>query len=106
MSIDARVQTVIHNEDGSGELKLIDRPARRQGDTPGIAGQKRLSYDSAPYEVTALNGLDIWGNDSRIMLGDKEIAVREGYTRIRFLDSETFKAARYEYNLKNKVDAR
>lgn len=97
MSIDARVKTVIHNEDGSGRLELIGRPAR-PGEMPGIAGQCALSYDAAPHEVTALNGLDIWGGGSGIMLGETEIAKRQGYTRIVFCDDEKFKEAVREYH--------
>ncbi len=96
MSIDARVETVLHNEDGSGELVLVDRPAR-PGGYPGTAGQPRLTFTSAPHEVTALNGLDVWGGSSSLMLGDIEIARREGYTRIVFHDDETFRAALTRY---------
>jgi len=32
MSIDARVQTVYCNEDGSGRLRLIDRPPKHKGE--------------------------------------------------------------------------
>ncbi len=92
MSIDARVQTVIHNEDGSGKLVLIDRPGRN-GKPEGIAGQNSLAFKSAPQEVTALNGRDIWGGDSSIMLGDVEIAKRIGYGGIEFHDAWTFKRA-------------
>lgn len=97
MSIDARVRTVIHNEDGSGRLELEDRPARL-GQVPGIAGQGALNYDRAPYEVTALNGLEIWGGSDFIMLGDTEIAKRVGYTRIVFHGDEVFKRAVREYH--------
>jgi hypothetical protein len=86
MSIDARVQTVHFNEDGSGWLDLIDRPAS-PGGVPGIAGQTRLRFDASPHDVTALNGRDIWGGSSEIMLGDVKIAERIGYTRIRFIGS-------------------
>jgi hypothetical protein len=98
MSIDAQVQTVIVNEDGSGELRLIDRPARRPGDYPGCRGQSVLQYKTAPEEVTALNGLCIWGGSETIMLGDRKIADRIGYVRIAFVESEAFKAAVTEYH--------
>lgn len=103
MSIDARVKTVICNEDGSGELRLIDRPARREGDSPGIAGQKALSFDDAPHEVTALNGLDIWGGDNTIMLGHCEIARRKSYTKIVFVGDQHFKEAVAKYHGKTAV---
>ncbi len=98
MSIDAQVETVYHNEDGSGRLKLIDRPKRRPGDTPGIAGQNCLYFETAPHEVTALNGLNIWGGSGEIMLGEREIAKRRGYESIEFVDAEAFKAAVTEYH--------
>lgn len=100
MSIDAKVETVIHNEDGSGELRLIDRPARKDG-VPGIAGQRVLCYVTAPQEVTALNGLNIWGGSGSIMLGDVEIARRDGYTRIVFHDGEVLKNAVTKYHQKH-----
>lgn len=103
MSIDARVDFVEFYEDGGGKLHLIDRPPRRQGDTPGVAGQSALCYDSGPYEDTALNGCDIWGNDSVIMLGDRKIATRVGYTKIRFVDGEEFKKAVAEYHRQRRV---
>ena len=99
MSIDAQVRTMILNEDGSGRLDLIDRPARRGG-VPGIAGQRSLDFSSAPHEATALNGLNIWGGSNSIMLGDVEIAERYGYTRIKFHDGETFKDAVAKYHAK------
>jgi hypothetical protein len=89
MSIDARVRAVYLHENGGGSLELEDRP-RRPGGVPGIAGQKRLSFDAAPEEVTALNGREVWGGSGFLMLGDVEIAKRVGYTRIEFHDRETF----------------
>lgn len=101
MSIDARVKTVIINEDGSGELRLIDRPPSRPKESPGIAGQKSLKFERGPEEVTALNGLDIWGGDSSIMLGEKNIAFREEYTGIRFVEREQFIEAVKLYHQKH-----
>jgi hypothetical protein len=91
MSIDAKVRAVIDNEDGSGKLVLV-----RRGDSG--PGQTELHYDSAPYENTALNGLEIWGDAQSIMLGDMKIANRIGYTKIKFLDDETFKRAVKAYH--------
>ncbi len=100
MSIDARVDWVKINEDGSGELVLKDRPAIGQGGSPGIAGQKSLRFEQAPEEVTALNGMDIWGNSKNIMLGDVEIATRIGYTQIAFVARPWFLAAVDRYGQK------
>jgi hypothetical protein len=89
VSIDARVGHVTVCEDGSGVLNLIDRPAM-PGDTPGISGQSALFFNFSPEEVTALNGRDIWGGSSQVMLGELKIADRVGYTSIAFVDRERF----------------
>ena len=75
MSINAIVEAVIHNENGSGKLKL----------TGEERGQAELHFDAAPYDVTALNGRQIWGGNSMLMYGERLIARREGYTKIRFV---------------------
>lgn len=95
MSIDAKVKSVHHYEDGSGTLNLeprVDGQGKKNG-----PGQSHLDYRTAPEEVTSLNGKEIWGGSDSIMLGDVEIAKREGYTMIVFHDSETFKKACREY---------
>lgn len=97
MSIDARIETVIINEDGTGELRLIDRPPSSPGQNPGCAGQRSLAFDAAPEEVTALNGLDVWSGSGGLMLGDVEIAKRKGYTGIVFVDREAFNVALAKY---------
>jgi hypothetical protein len=94
MAIDARVESVHLNENGGGRLNLIDRP----GKPPGIAGQRTLNFDKSPEEVTALNGLNIWGGSDFIMLGQIEIAKRDSYTHIVFHDAETFKLAVAAYH--------
>lgn len=98
MSIDARVETVVLNENGSGRLKLVDRPATRPGENPGIAGQTSLHFDKAPAEVTALNGLNVWGGSDVLMLGERQIARREGYGGIEFVGDEEFRRAVREYH--------
>lgn len=91
MAIDALVAYVELKEDGSGTLHLCDRVPE------GSRGQSRLHFATAPYEVTALNGLPIWGGD-RIMLGEHEIAKRDGYTQISFTEREPFLAAVAEHH--------
>lgn len=83
MSINAVVRAVICNEDGSGKL-LLDGEEK---------GQNALYFDAAPYEVTALNGKQVWGGDAMLMHGETKIADRKGYTGIVFVDGDTFKAA-------------
>ena len=89
MSIDALV-TVYHYEDGSGRLGL-------SGENRGV---KELSYKKAPYEVTSLNGLQIWGDSNKIYLGEKKIADRDSYTTITFVDDISFRNAVREYKEK------
>jgi hypothetical protein len=91
MSIDANVAYVELNEDGPGTLHLCDR-------ADGSRGQSRLHFATAPHEVTALNGLHIWGGSSSIILGEREIARRDGYTRISFTERESFLAAVRAYH--------
>lgn len=97
MSIDANVAYVELREDGSGTLHLCDRVPE------GSRGQSRLHFDTAPYEVTALNGLPIWGGASQIMLGEREIAKREGYTRISFIERERFLSAVAEHHRRERA---
>jgi hypothetical protein len=92
MSIDANVAYVECREDGSGTLHLCDRIPN------GSRGQSRLYFSSAPYEVTALNGLQVWGGDSQIMLGHLKIADREGYTKISFIERDGFLLAVQKYH--------
>jgi hypothetical protein len=84
MSIDAVVTDVVVNSDGSGELRLGDRPPQRPGDNAGIAGQSVLSFEAAPADVVGLAGRQVWGGESSLMLGERQIARRDGYTRIVF----------------------
>ena len=98
MSIDSRVKTVVLYENGGGRLDLIDRPAGPDG-VPGIRGISSLYFDYNPEEVTALNGLDVWGGDNSLMLGDVQIAKRTSYTKIVFEDRETFIRAVQKFNL-------
>lgn len=97
MAIDANVAYVELKEDGSGVLHLCDRVPE------GSRGQTRLYFDAAPYEVTALNGLEIWGGSSEILLGERTIAERLGYTRISFIERESFLAAVAAYHQRRRL---
>ena len=97
MSIDANVAFVELHENGSGVLHLCDRVPN------GSRGQSRLRFDTAPHEVTALNGLQVWGGASSLLLGEQQIAIREGYTRISFVERELFLAAVAEYHQRRAV---
>jgi hypothetical protein len=98
MSIDARIKYVSRNEDGSGRLELIDRPARRKGENPGDSGQAGLTFKKSPADVNSLQGANIWGNDNAIMLGDRTIARRLTYTTIEFVPDDQFSEATEAYN--------
>ena len=99
MAIDAHVAYVELKEDGSGTLHLCDRVPN------GSRGQSRLYFDTAPYEVTALNGLSIWGGAMQIMLCETEIAKRVGYTKISFNEREVFLAAVAEWHRRQRNSA-
>ena len=86
MSISAKIKTVYINENGSGQLGLV-----KCCDDP--VGQSELYFKSAPEEVTALNGLDIWGDARSIYLRNYKIASRIGYTEIVFVPRYQFVAA-------------
>jgi hypothetical protein len=96
MAIDANVAYVELQEDGSGTLHLCDRIPN------GSRGQSRLHFDAAPLEVTALNGLPVWGSASNIMLGETEIAKRVGYTKISFNEREVFLFAVAEHHARER----
>lgn len=83
MAIDAIVQRVVVRESGGGELHLVPRGL-------SAAGQKVLVFNSSPQGVEQLEGKEIWGGSSFIMLGEVEIAKRTGYMPIEFGDQETF----------------
>jgi len=102
MAIDASVAYVECHEDGSGVLHLCDRI--EAGKAKGLSGQPCLRFDAAPYEVTALNGLNVWGGAAQLMLGDHEIAKRIGYTRISFNERDVFLAAVQEYHRRRRAD--
>jgi hypothetical protein len=87
VSIDARIECVIRRADGSGKLILIDRPPRGPGENPGIAGQRVLYFGESPEDIVGLNGRDIWGGTTEIMLGEQRLALRRGYNHICFVVS-------------------
>jgi len=99
MAIDAYVAYVERKDDGSGTLHLCDRVPN------GSRGQSRLFFEAAPHEVTALNGVPVWGSSGHIMLGEREIATRDGYTHISFTERERFLAAVAEHHQRRRDHA-
>jgi hypothetical protein len=83
VSIDARIASVVRRQDGSGELHIVDRPADSVS-RQGIAGQSVLRFDHSDPCVLALAGRNVWGPSSCILLGERSIADRRGYTRIEW----------------------
>ena len=84
MAINAIVESVHHNEDGSGCLNLSGEER----------GQNRLYFDKAPEDVTCLNGRQIWGGADSILVGETKIANRIGYTQIEFV-IDSFKGVKF-----------
>lgn len=75
MAINGSVKYVHCYEDGSGFLELVGEER----------GQPQLSFNTAPHDVTALNGLQVWGGSGELMHGETKIADRLGYTSINFV---------------------
>lgn len=75
MSINAIVQRVERETDGSGTLYL----------TGEERGQNKLKFAAAPADVDCLTGKQVWGSADRLLYGQTTIAKRLGYTRIEFV---------------------
>lgn len=58
----------------------------------GVAGQTVLTIVNPssvdPEQLSLLLGVDIWGGNGFIMLGDRRWATRVGYTKIRLLEPQ------------------
>ena len=80
MSIDAVIDRVTRNADGTARLHL--RP-REPG---GRVGQPSLTVLNPPPNLEAAVGTEIWGGADAIMVGrETRWADRVGYTRIRLV---------------------
>lgn len=73
MAIDATIIAVVGNR-----LDLVPR-----GSNP--SGQLELTVINPDANLSDLEGKQIWGGESDIMLGDKKIATRHGYTKIEMV---------------------
>ena len=83
MAIDGRI-VGIRQVDGEVKLTL-------EGREPGTSpGQSTLVIANPPEqwqdELAPLVGMCIWGGSSQIMLGDKQLASRDGYLGITLVD--------------------
>lgn len=81
MSIDARIELVTYEQDGTATLWLAPRDSR-----DGPAGQQQLKVLNPKPHMDVLEGMCIWGGANDIMLGYKRWADRIGYTRIKLRD--------------------
>jgi len=79
MSIDARIERVTRESDGTAKLHLGQR------DKYSTPGQKALTVLNPANGIEMLAGECIWGNSSTIMLGSTKIATRKSYCEIEMV---------------------
>jgi hypothetical protein len=82
VSIDATIERLVYNEDGTAEIHLIDRGPL------GCAGQPKLVITNPPPSpgLDWCVGKDIWGGCGTIYMKSQPWADREGYTKITLQD--------------------
>jgi hypothetical protein len=78
VSIDAVIEMVTRNPDGTATLHL----GPRGGEGPGQPGMTVLN---PPPGLEAAVGTEVWGNDSWLMVGETRWAQRVGYTACRLV---------------------
>ena len=83
MSIDARICG----------LRITDRVCLilEPREPRGCAGQTILEVLNPPADpkvLAVMVGECVWGGDQFLMFGDRQFAVREGYTKIRLMSAE------------------
>lgn len=79
MAIDAVVERVTYEVDGTAILHLSDR------DSQSCRGQKQLTVINPKPHMESVVGCCIWGNASQIMVRDKVWAKRLNYTTIELV---------------------
>lgn len=93
MAIDARIVGI---RQADGEVKLT-LEGRQPGTSPG---QSTLVITNPPEqwktELAPLIGMCVWGGSSEIMLGDKQLAKRDGYVGITLVDHWQDVVAKYK----------
>ena len=104
MSIDARINRVDVNHDGSGTLYLVPRPADGMGPA-SVPGQSQLRFLVAPRGIHRLVGKNVWGGTGDINLGARKIADRAGYEMLVFVDDDRVEEAlrSSQWNTRNQV---
>jgi hypothetical protein len=78
MSIDARIELVTYEADGTATLHLGPRD-KRNG-----PGQPSLTVLNPSPGMEVMEGMEIWGGASSIVVGETVWAERIGYTSIRW----------------------
>lgn len=102
MSIDARVVGIRESTaEHQVKLTLEGRPG------VGLAGQSMLVIENAPRDwpesaLKELIGCDIWGGSGMVMLGDKQLAKRDGYLSIILVDGWKDVISQYKSNKQRK----
>lgn len=80
MALDLVIVSVNRKSDGSGYITL--RPRDKLATLN--SGLHNISFDSSPPDIVNLVGKEIWGGNNMVMLGQKKIAIRDGYTKFKF----------------------
>ncbi len=83
MAIDAVVRAVRRNRDGTATMTLGPRDTGHGSSCKGQAKMTILNPPAGP--LRGLVGVEIWGGDGAIMVGDRKWAVRVGYTKCRLV---------------------
>lgn len=95
MAIDARI-VGIRQVDSEVKLTL---EGRQRGSSPG---QSTLVVSNPPADWQAdlapLVGMCVWGGSSQIMLGNKELAKRDGYVGIKLVENWQEAVVSYQDN--------
>ena len=82
MSIDAVIEAVERNDDGTADIVLGSRKTR---DGDSCSGQSRMTVENPPPGFEACVGTKVWGGGETLMVGDTKWADRIGYTRLKLV---------------------
>lgn len=83
MSIDAKIVGTSRHADGTVTIALEPR------ERGGCAGQQVMTILNPPpldCDLSRLIGVEIWGGDGYVLVGDEKLADRVGYTSLRLVD--------------------
>lgn len=87
MAIDAVIERVDRNPDGTATLHLGPRQTQHGDSCPG---QSRMTIlNPPPGRLDGLIGTEVWGSSESLMIGDTKWAERVGYTRAKLIPKET-----------------